>query len=234
MIVVKIDSANMPAMPEDSVISRAEQNRQRLTADIIEAAFIEFSERGYHQTGIADIARRLGIGHGTFYRYFRNKRDIFEHVVQDVAVKFSQLLVNDNAPTAVATLDDYRAQCHRIAERFVAFGRCNPRVLRLLMLEATSIDAAMTERIFKIFGISAKVTAGYLQNGVDRGFFRPDLDTQATAQVVVGMITGGVMRHLAAPDDEAGLRRYMAAGIDLLIQGMAAPAALASQPRTPT
>lgn len=204
--------------------SRAEQNRERVRNEIIEAAFLEFSERGYHQTGIADIARRLGMGHGTFYRYFQNKRDIFDHVVQDVALRLSTLLDAPDAPGAVATLDDYRQQCRRIAQRFVAFTHANPRVLRLLMLEATSVDAALTARVFKILGVSGTVTASYMQNGVDRGFFRKDLDVQATAKVVVAIIMGGLTQYLAAPDDQAGMRRYMDAGIEMLIQGMAARA----------
>ena len=33
---------------------------------ILQAAEKVFSEKGYHQTNIADIARELKIGHGTF------------------------------------------------------------------------------------------------------------------------------------------------------------------------
>lgn len=209
-----------PPMTTPREPSRAEQNRERVRTEIIDAAFLEFSERGYHQTGIADIARRLGMGHGTFYRYFQNKRDIFEHVVQDVAVRLSTLLGAENAPGAVGTLEEYREQCRRIAQRFMEFVRANPRVLRLLMLEATSVDPALTERVFKILSVSGIVTAAYLQNGIDRGFFRPDLDAQATARVVVAIITGGLMQHLAAPDDVAGLDRYMDASIEMLIRGM--------------
>jgi AcrR family transcriptional regulator len=29
------------------------------------------------------LAEREGIGHGTFYRYFENKRDIVDHVIDD-------------------------------------------------------------------------------------------------------------------------------------------------------
>ena len=49
--------------------------------EIIEAAYEVFSTKGYTATGIADIAERLGIGHGTFYRYFKNKRDILDQVI---------------------------------------------------------------------------------------------------------------------------------------------------------
>ena len=79
-------------MSEEKTLTRAERNRLQLRSDILQAAFIEFSERGYHQTAIADIAQRLGIGHGTFYRYFENKRDILEHVINDTALQLTELL----------------------------------------------------------------------------------------------------------------------------------------------
>ncbi len=93
-------------MSEDPKLSRAERNRLQLRADILQAAFVEFSERGYHQTAIADIARRLGIGHGTFYRYFENKRDILEHVIQDTALQLTALLA---AAFAMKTRDEWAA-----------------------------------------------------------------------------------------------------------------------------
>jgi AcrR family transcriptional regulator len=68
-------------MNDQTTLSRAERQRIQLQAEIIEAAFLEFSERGYHQTAISDIAKRLGIGHGTFYRHFENKRDILDKVM---------------------------------------------------------------------------------------------------------------------------------------------------------
>src|SRR5581483_1391867 len=51
-------------------MSLAERRKAELRREIIDAAFTCFAENGYHATGIADIAARLGIGHGTFYRYF--------------------------------------------------------------------------------------------------------------------------------------------------------------------
>ena len=43
-------------MNEQVNLSRSERQRIQLQADILDAAFMEFSERGYHQTAIADIA----------------------------------------------------------------------------------------------------------------------------------------------------------------------------------
>src|SRR4030081_372015 len=58
-----------------------EELAERRRREIIEAAFEVFATRGYTAAGIADIAERLGMGHGTFYRYFKNKRDILDQVV---------------------------------------------------------------------------------------------------------------------------------------------------------
>ena len=203
-------------------LSRAERQRLQLQAEIIEAAFIEFSERGYHQTAISDIAKRLGIGHGTFYRHFQNKRDILEKVIIDTMLKISALLAKENAPSAVTSLQAYREQCERISARFREFAQANPRALRLILLEATSIDQQMTERVSSLLNMSGLITASYLKNGVERGFFRKDLDTEATGHAIIGMIIGGAMRFLSAPQDAAALERYGNAIIDLLVAGMAA------------
>lgn len=210
-------------MSEKHTLSRAERNRLQLRADIVEAAFIEFSERGYHQTAIADIARRLGIGHGTFYRYFENKRDILDHVISDTMTRLAVLLAGENAPTAVDTLADYREQCLRISERLRGFARANPGTLRLLLLEATSIDADMTQRIFSLVDMSGRMTAAYLANGVQHGFLRRDLDCESTGHAIVGMIMAGIMRFLTVPDDTDALARYGEAIVDLIVTGMSGP-----------
>ena len=115
-----------------SPTTRAEQKKLELRRDIIEAAFACFAENGYHATGIADIAARLGIGHGTFYRYFENKRDIVDHVINDLFERLAQALMGANAPEAVATLEDYRAQSERIGEALFTVFSEDPRVIRLL------------------------------------------------------------------------------------------------------
>ena len=81
---------------------------------ILSAAFKVFAELGYHNAGIADIAREVGTGHGTFYRYFANKRDILDHVLTYAAEKIAAALA-DQAPTASDTAEEYRAQVERMA-----------------------------------------------------------------------------------------------------------------------
>ena len=211
----------MAGMTQDIPLSRAERNRQQLRADIIQAAFEEFAARGYHQTAIADIARRLGIGHGTFYRYFENKRDILEQVINDVMARIMGALAEENAPDAATSLGDYRDQVDRIARRLTAILSENPAMGRLLLLEATSIDPEMTERVLNLMDWAGKLTAAYMENGVRLGFFRQDLDCEATGHAVVGMIMASVLRYLRSPDNRADQKRMGEAIQRLLVDGVA-------------
>jgi AcrR family transcriptional regulator len=208
-------------MSEDQTLSRAERNRQQLRADIIQAAFEEFSARGYHQTAISDIAKRLGIGHGTFYRYFENKRDILEHVINDVSTRIMAALSAENAPTATASLEDYREQTARIAKHLTEILGKNPAMARMMLFEATSIDPQMTERLLSLLDWAGQFTAAYMENGVRLGFFREDLDTEATGHAVVGMILASVLRYLRAPENREEQKRLGEAIQRLLVDGIA-------------
>lgn len=65
-----------------TVTTTREKKQKR--QEIIRKAIHVFSQKGYHQTKIADITRALKISTGTFYLYFKNKRDLFIEVIDDV------------------------------------------------------------------------------------------------------------------------------------------------------
>ena len=202
-------------------LTRVERRKLETRREIIEAAFDCFSERGYHATGIADIAARLGIGHGTFYRYFENKRDIVEHVINDLIERVLQALTAENAPDAVSTLEDYRTQSARIGESLGRIILEDPRIPRMLLLEAPGIDPAMGERILDFFELAATLTAAYVQHGVDLGYLRADLDVDGTARAINGMILGSALAAARnpAPDDQ---RRLSEAILRVMYDGISA------------
>ncbi len=201
--------------------SRLERRKAETRRDIIDAAFTCFAEQGYHATGIADIAARLGIGHGTFYRYFANKRDIVEHVITDLIDRIVGALGAENAPEAVSTLDDYRAQSERIGSALGQIFADDPRVAQLL-LSAAGIDDAMRERMLDLFDATTPLTAAYLEHGVRLGYLRAGLDVESTAQAINGMILGSVLSALRDPAPERQ-QRLSAAIRAVMYDGIAAP-----------
>lgn len=67
-------------MGETNRQARAEVTRRQL----LDAARVVFAERGYGPTTVAAITDAADTAHGTFYLYFRNKEDVFVHVISDV------------------------------------------------------------------------------------------------------------------------------------------------------
>ncbi|MGK4595013.1 TetR/AcrR family transcriptional regulator [Amycolatopsis sp. w19] len=206
-------------MTTEIPVSRAARKKQELRREIVETAFDCFAERGYHATGIADIAARLGIGHGTFYRYFQNKRDIVDHVITDLVEKVVGALAADNAPDAVNSLAEYRKQSARIGDALARIFGSDPRMARFLLLEAAGIDAEMRERVLDFHETAAELTAGYLHHGVRLGYLHEDLDVDSTARAINGMILASVLSELRDPSPERqaamsrAVRRVMYDGI---------------------
>lgn len=59
---------------------RGEATRRRL----LEAAEQVFAELGYHDASIVKLTEAAGVAQGTFYLYFRGKKEIFDELVLDL------------------------------------------------------------------------------------------------------------------------------------------------------
>jgi AcrR family transcriptional regulator len=80
---------------------RGERTRQRL----LEAARPIFEKRGYHGTTVADVAKSAGVAHGTFYKYFESKDDVFRDLTnQVVGAMFERTRRRDPAPDPVTRI----------------------------------------------------------------------------------------------------------------------------------
>lgn len=61
--------------------SKVEQNKLEKERLLYRAAYELFSDKGIHETSISAIAKKAGVGKGTFYLYFKDKYDVFERIV---------------------------------------------------------------------------------------------------------------------------------------------------------
>ncbi len=197
---------------------------ERRRNQILEASARLFAEKGYHATGISDIAEELGIGHGTFYRYFRNKQDIFEQVIGEIIGRISQVVAEERADGS-DNLEEYRRQLYRIGEGLVGIISENPIAVRVLFYESLGIDEQINGMIHKAFDLFGEYTRGYLENGVRKGFLRPDIRTRETALAVNSMLLEAARRIVTAEDRGAAERTWIETIIGLMIDGLRADGA---------
>jgi AcrR family transcriptional regulator len=194
---------------------------ERRRTEIIEAAYEVFSTRGYSASGIADIAERLGIGHGTFYRYFKNKRDILDQVVDYGVERLVSALELETA-TRATTIDEFRDQLRHIGERLFSLLDEDPGIGSVVLLEATSIDEEMTQRVMGLLDTFGALGAAFLRSGVERGFLRSELDTESLGRAITALTLPGLfaaVRGEAGPEER---RRYIEAMISLVCDGIKA------------
>jgi AcrR family transcriptional regulator len=201
----------------------------RKRAEILEAAYRIFSEKGYHATRIEDIALELGMAQGLFYRYFHNKLDIFSQIIDEIISNITQGIVADS-PDSTNTLEEYIAQLKRavgkLFDRFVE----DPFMSKLLFYEALGIDDAINRKIQDAFDLFGKYSSLYLKRGVAKGFLRSDIRIKETAFAFNAIVFEGA-RRISQSKDKARARRYWTEAIvDLMIDGTASKSGSHPQP----
>lgn len=70
-------------------MGKAEENKQKKRAALLQHAYALFANKGIANTSISEIAQNAGVGKGTFYFYFKDKDDLLDKLI---ALKAEQLL----------------------------------------------------------------------------------------------------------------------------------------------
>jgi len=98
-----------------AVGGKRDLNRRKRVQDLVEAGLTLFLARGIEAVTIDEVAREAGMAKGNFYRYFRDKADLVEAVIEPVGEttraaldachkRLSQVTDRDEAATAYAEL----------------------------------------------------------------------------------------------------------------------------------
>src|SRR5947207_15804909 len=60
--------------------STGQEDKRRL---LLDAAVRVFAPKGYHASGVGDIAEEAGVAHGLLYHYFKSKDELLEAVFHE-------------------------------------------------------------------------------------------------------------------------------------------------------
>ncbi|MEW5735151.1 MAG: TetR/AcrR family transcriptional regulator [Thermodesulfobacteriota bacterium] len=192
---------------------------EKRKSEILSASMDAFAENGYHATKISDIAERLGIGHGTFYRYFKNKLDIFSSVL-DLIIGELVKVVEEEEPDATNTLEEYRNQILRIGRRMYTAFIEDTRMAQIIFYEALGVSPDLNEKMNNLMALNEAGIELYLKNGIAKGFLKPGLDTAVLAKAINTLMFGGGKDILAAKDPGQMSERWIRSIALLMLDGM--------------
>src|SRR5208282_1711514 len=161
---------------------RTPRRKPESLAKIKKAARKLFVERGYHATRPQDIAREAGLGHGTFYLHFADKRACFLAFVEDARQELDAH-VRARAAGQLSLEELIANTLHAIFE----YAESHPGVLNAALSDEAVIDAegAQAVPILQRWGYDWGAT---LLKAASAGQITPLYDSDIIGQAVVGAI----------------------------------------------
>jgi AcrR family transcriptional regulator len=149
-------------------------------ARLKQAARKLFVERGYDATRPQDIAREAGLGHGTFYLHYPDKRACFLSFVED-----ARLELDDHVRARRALSASLEQRIASTLTAIYEYADSHPGVLRAAMTDARVIDAddAEAQPLLMQWGVEwAELVRGLTRNG------RTPYDADIIGQAIAGAL----------------------------------------------
>ncbi len=189
--------------------SRRPQARGRLTRGrVLEAARWLFTRRGYAGTTMNDLAERAGVGVGTVYHHFPDKRSVLLELIDEWGDRLvSQRRTDLDHQRFLG--EDPRAGIRSWLRRSYERLKKEPS-LYLVVLDLADRDPEVRRRFQRIERLGAERLRQLIEFGQQRGLMRADLEPTAAAFLVHNSIDNVasqlLVRELAEPDPERVLQ----------------------------
>lgn len=155
------------------------QNKDKQTR-IIEAAILEFSEKGFENANTNRIARDANISVGSLFKYFNNKTDLFLYIV-----KLAEAELESQIHSVLSMEKDFFETVSMILSLIHEYSKTDKALVRLYH-EMTSIgQSSLVETVVstleKVAGSEYKTM---IKDAQDRGEIRADVDPAVVAFVL--------------------------------------------------
>ena len=200
--------------PPVSIEERQQEEKAQRRRSIVDAAEAVLGRVSMENMTMADIASEARLSRSLLYVYFEDMEDI----VLAVTLRGFEALA-EQFEAAVQAHDAGLMQIRAVGEAYVRFAHEQPTYFDLVArFEARSADPeAATDRERACLAAADRVMTAMtdaIQNGIDDGSIRPDLDPTETATMLWGY-THGLIQLMA--NKETGLKQQYGINPDALI-----------------
>lgn len=192
----------------------ARKGRADVRESLKDAALKLFVEKGYAATRIKDITERAGVSVGSFYLYFRDKKELLMEVVDGIMEELS------GAVKKAARENDREALLAGAGEVIAFYLRNYGRYSGLLnqlrgMMTESDPDAA--QKYAQLHSRLAEPLARELERAMDRGIIRRT-DPALLAKAVMGMVE--FIAFYLAMEGKKSSKEAVDFIFDLLLKGL--------------
>jgi AcrR family transcriptional regulator len=152
-------------------LPRREREKLRQRHEVLDVALRLFSEKGYHNVSMHEIAKEAEFAIGTLYKFFRNKEDLYQALMLQLSDRFHGALkaVAEGNADEVGTLREY------VRVKGELF-RNNVPAIRLYFTETRgarfNMTAGLEQEIRKRHRTTLSLLASIFERGMNRKIFR--------------------------------------------------------------
>lgn len=192
-------------------------NRKRREQLILDAAVKVFARQGYSQTSVSEIIHEARVARGTFYLYFKSKKNIFSALLDRFLTDLSRDIAKINAAAGPAEFD--AAQRIRIqASDLISTIAQNRLMAKILLLDSHSIDSECHAKLNQFLDQIAAVIRHDIDENIKKGIFR-NANSEVAARCLIGSIKEAISNWVINGSYE--LEPAIEGLIDTLLYGLA-------------
>jgi AcrR family transcriptional regulator len=191
-----------------------EQMREATRQRILRVAAREFARLGFDQANINTIAEEAGIGKGTIYLYFANKRDLFLEMLRSIAQAHLQAVRAALAPEGML-----HERLERLFHAFVQLAEEESDGFHVYMSALYGVNRAFQSEATRLLRDYVAVIALTLEQSQARGEIRP-AQVEAIALMVLSLTESYILsaRVLGQPPHVLAQQAKVVA--DLILRGI--------------
>jgi AcrR family transcriptional regulator len=193
-----------------------EQMREATRIRILREAASEFARLGFDQANINTIAEQAGIGKGTIYLYFENKREVFLAMLRHIA--HAQLAT---IRTALATEGTFQQRIERLFHAFVHLAEEESDAFNVYMSALYGVNRAFQDEATKLLRSYITVIALVLEEGRERGELECT-DIESTALMILSLTESFVLSARVLGQSEREINKQAKYVAQLALQGIGA------------
>jgi TetR/AcrR family transcriptional regulator len=184
---------------ENNGLPRREREKLRQRQEMLAAALQLFSEKGYHNVSMNEIAQKAEFAIGTLYKFFKNKEDLYKALVLEKSDK-----IHDAAMKAIEEPDDEIEKLRNYVRAKGQFFHENVSMVRLYFAETRgasfNIMAGLDREIRERYGQFLEALASIFKSGIKRKRFIKIADPYYLAVAIESLTNGFLFLWLEAPE----------------------------------
>ncbi len=171
-----------------------EQRRQQLAQTAIEL----FSEHGFENVSIAQIAKAAGVAKGSIYDYFESREEL---IMAAIMVWMGE--VESTAELILADIDDPEEKLRTFVNALIDYFINDPRAIKLVisMMHLALVDDKILERqnlLKEMFLGMRRLVISFIMEGISKGDFDPKMASKAESLTInlLAFLDGIALHHL--------------------------------------